>query len=116
MRLPFVKLSEWRRQQDEIADLREQVRNRDRQLSKMGHKIPEMQREYAKLLEDLRIIQVNIEHPYRTGESIKFQFEIAGSIFDGYRRNDKFVDLIAHMVENMMRSTLEGRKALSWMS
>lgn len=89
------------------------LKERDRALSRLGHTVEETKREHAKLLSDLRLIRVQIEYPSPASDKIGFTFQMHGSIFDGFRHDQRFVDLLAYMVEGQMRQTPEGRETLA---
>jgi hypothetical protein len=110
MRWPLVMR---RRHEHELAQARTTIRERDRQLARLGHKLVEVKRAHAKLLTDLRLVRVQLDYPQRAGDRIGFMFQLPEAVFDGFRGDRDFVGLVAYMVEDAMRRSPEGRRALA---
>ena len=110
MELPLVTR---RRFNDELTKKQETVRERDRQLSRLGHTVLGVKQEHAKLLSDLRLVRLQIEYPSRVSDKVGFSFQMHGGVFDGFRGDRNFVELLSYMIEGAMRQTPEGRAVLS---
>jgi len=113
MRWPLVSRSRYEAEADAAVVAREAVKDRERKLAHLGHRIVEVKREHAKLLTDLRLVRVQIEYPSPVSDKIGFQFQMHGAVFDGFRGDRLFVELLAYMVEGQMRETPEGRETLA---
>lgn len=110
---PFARRRDVELAYDALETLLEDVRAREKALANLGHRMKERTRAQAQLVSDLRLIRVHVEYPHRVGERVGFSVQMPEFIFDGFRRDVEFRDILSTMIEQAMWREPEGRKLIA---
>src|SRR5215467_4254943 len=113
MKWPLVKRSKYDKVLIALSDQRCKTKQRDQALAKLGHKLIETKYEFGKTLSDLRLVRFRIDYPHHNDDKIGFTFQMDGALFDGFRHNGPFTEMLAYMIHRYMMQTPEGRKSLA---
>lgn len=116
MRWLIVRSDELKRLRADNIDLLAERKKMQRALAKIGHARDKAYRDAAQVLADLRVLRVQLDHtPYKSfGEGpLRVYFEIADAvIFDAYRRNGTFKEIVGYYIEDAFMRDPAGRAAL----
>lgn len=113
--LPFVLVKRSRFHKLELDLWRRGLQVHDQQvaLSKLGRRRVEEKREYAEMLDGMRLVRATIEGNPHRGETVTFVVRMPEYLFDNYRHNTTFRELLVYHIEHVMRSQPEGRSILA---
>ena len=95
-----------------IQGLKMDLRDRDRALSRMGHRFLQYKKEMAKEITDMRLLHLHIQYP-PPGQVIGINIQMQQHMFDHFYHNRPFTELVAVMVEEAFMRAPEGRRLLA---
>lgn len=113
MKWPFVSKKEYKRLEDQYDLTLQKLKERDRQMSKLGHKLIETKRNYMQLFESLRVVRVHLDMQRPRMGKVGFSVEMPEAVFDAYRHDTTFLDALSYYIEHAMMTEPEGRALLA---